>query len=365
MSGSIRIGTIAGIGIFVHWTFWVFFIFLAFTFWGRSADPWQAIEALLFILAVFGCVVLHELGHALAARQFGVETRDITLLPIGGVARLERIPEEPLQELWIAAAGPLVNVAIAAVLYFVQPKAAGQLAAEGLLAPESFWNSLMRVNIFLVLFNLLPAFPMDGGRILRAALAMRMSHWRATEVAASVGKVMAVLFALAGLFGNFMLLFIALFVYLGAEGESQLARMNNLLAGIPVRDGMITDFSVLRPEDTLKTAIEMLLAGSQQDFPVVADGQLVGMLSRNRLFQALQQGGQEHLVAEYMEPVCLTVSPFDALDAVVRDMQQHHCPTVPVVWQDRLVGLVTNDNVVELVTLRNIFLSRQESVKTT
>ncbi len=362
MSGSIRIGTIAGIGLYVHWTFVAFFLFLAYSFWNQSDDPRQAIAALGFVLAVFGCVVLHELGHALAARQFGVATRDITLLPIGGVARLERIPQEPLQELWIAIAGPLVNVVIAAVLFAVaKPPAPASWGASRLLEPNSFLHSLMRVNLFLVIFNLLPAFPMDGGRMLRAILALRMSHWRATEIAASVGKVMAVLFALVGLVSNPLLLFIALFVYLGAEGESQLARMNNLLGGIPVRDGMVTNFTVLRPDDTLKSAVESLLAGSQQDFPVVADGQLVGMLSRNRLFQALQQGGTDRLIGEYMEPVCLTATPFDALDTVVQQMQQTRCGIVPVLWQDQLVGLVTNDNVIELVTLRNIFLRRPAS----
>lgn len=362
MGGSIRIARVAGIGIYLHWTFIALFIFLAYTFWNQSREVSQVIAALAFIGAVFGCVVLHELGHALAARQFGVKTRDITLFPIGGVARLERIPREPLQELWIAVAGPLVNVVIAGVLYFVNPTATVLNSPHTYINPQSFLTSLMNVNMFLVVFNLLPAFPMDGGRMLRAILALFMSHWQATEIAASVGKFMAVVFGIAGLLFNPMLLFIALFVYLGAEGESQLSRTGSLLVGVPVRDGMMTDFKVLQPIETLASAADRLLAGSQQDFPVVDNGQVVGILWRSKLFQGLQQGGLDRLVREFMEPVCLTASPLDSLDVVVQKMRDAGCSTVPVLWDDQLVGLITNENVLELLTIRQILGTRQRAL---
>lgn len=362
MGGSIRIARVAGIGIYLHWTFIALFIFLAYTFWNQSREVSQVVAALAFVGAVFGCVVLHELGHALAAKQFGVKTRDITLFPIGGVARLERIPREPLQELWIAVAGPLVNVVIAGVLFFLNPSSEVLDSQSKFIDPRYFLTSLMNVNVFLVVFNLLPAFPMDGGRMLRAILALFMSHWQATEIAASVGKFMAVLFGIAGLLFNPMLLFIALFVYLGAEGESQLSRTGSLLVGVPVRDGMMTDFKVLQPLETLASAADRLLAGSQQDFPVVDNGHVVGILWRSKLFQGLQQGGLDRLVREFMEPVCLTASPLDSLDVVVQKMRDAGCSTVPVLWDDQLVGLVTNENVLELLTIRQILGTRQRAL---
>jgi Zn-dependent protease len=357
MGGSVRIARIAGIDVYLHWTFIAMFIFLGYTFWSKSQSVPGMLSALAFVASVFACVVLHELGHALAARQFGVPTRDITLYPIGGVARLERIPREPLQELWIAVAGPLVNLLIAAGLFFLLGGNI-DIGKRNYLDPQAFLASLLWVNLFLLGFNLIPAFPMDGGRVLRAFLAMGMSHWRATEIAASVGKSLAVVFGIVGLLVNPMLLFIALFVYLGAEGESQLSRISSLLTGVPVRDGMMTEFESLNPEQTLEFAVDRLLAGSQQDFPVLEDGRLVGILWRHKLFQGLQQGGLSHVVRQYMEPVCLTASPWDALDGVVQKMRDSGCSTVPVVWDDRLVGLVTNENVLELLQIRQILGER-------
>jgi Zn-dependent protease len=190
-----------------------------------AAGGGSAVGHVSLLLAAFGCVVLHELGHALTARQFGIGTRGITLLPIGGVASLERMPRQPLQELCIAVAGPLVNVAIAAALFFISAPLAA-FSATDLLVPGSLnWlNQLFWINAVLVLFNMLPAFPMDGGRVLRSVLAMVVSHVQATRIAAGVGKIMAVLFGLAGLFsGNLILVLVAVFVFLAGSAEARLA----------------------------------------------------------------------------------------------------------------------------------------------
>ncbi len=233
MKWSLKLGRVSGIPIQVHWTFLILIAWIVLIHASRGASTIQVIGGVLLVLAVFGCVVLHELGHALTAQRFGIRTRDITLLPIGGVARLERMPEDPKQELLVAVAGPAVNGVIAGLL-FVVLEVAGIIGpmAEVVVVGGNFFVQLMWINVILVLFNILPAFPMDGGRILRALLAYKMDFLRATQIAASVGQAMAMLFGLVGLiFGNPFLLFIAIFVYLGAGAEARHARVKRALEG--------------------------------------------------------------------------------------------------------------------------------------
>ncbi len=222
MSWSWKIARVAGIPIYIHWTFLILIAWLVYGHWSQGHDLATTVEGVGFVLSIFGCVVLHELGHALTARQFGVTTSDITLLPIGGVARLQRIPEHPSQELLVALAGPAVNVVIAGTLYLAGVRLNVDANQADVLLRAGFWPKLMLVNIFLVLFNLLPAFPMDGGRVLRALLAMRLEYSRATRIAASVGQMMAILFFFLGLPpGNPFLMLIAVFVWIGAEAEAR------------------------------------------------------------------------------------------------------------------------------------------------
>ena len=352
MRGSLSIGRIAGIDLYLHWTF-VLLLAGAFAFYLFGVGGLGvALAGVGLIVAVFACVVFHELGHALMARRFGVPTRDITLYPIGGVARLQRIPEHPKQELLIAIAGPAVNVVLAAVL-FVVVLVTGQslMPGAGLAAPaERFVPTLMWLNVLLVAFNLLPAFPMDGGRVLRALLAFRLDYVRATQIAASVGQGMAILFGLfAVLYFNPFLLFIALFVYLGAQQEASLAMMRTAIEGLPVRQAMITDFSPLHPWDTLDEAVRLLLAGAEQDFAVVDDGQVVGVLTRKYLLKALAEGDRTVRVQHVMARACEPVEEGEMLDRAFRHMQEQECALLPVVREGRLVGLLTAENVGELV----------------
>ena len=308
MSGSWRIGRIAGIHVYVHFTFLLLLGWVAISHYLAHGDLAEAMSGLAFILALFGIVVLHELGHALAARRYGIRTRDITLLPIGGVARLERMPEDPWQELVVAVAGPAVNVVLAAGIYLGSALGRGvgsigdSARVGGGLLDQLFW-----VNVSLVAFNALPAFPMDGGRVLRALLAMRLDYVRATQVAASIGQGMAVLFAFLGLFFNPFLIFIGLFVWLGAAQEASMVQMRSALAGIPVRRAMITEFQILRPDDTLDQAVEHIRSGLRQDFPVVEDGRLVGVLTRSDLTAALGRHGPGARVREIMRRDFVTV----------------------------------------------------------
>jgi len=353
MKWSTKIGTFAGIDVYVHTTFLILIGWVAFAHWRTGHTAAAAVEGVAFVLALFACVVLHEFGHALTARRFGIRTRDITLLPIGGLARLERMPDDPRQELWVALAGPAVNVVIAVALFAVLV-VTGTLAPLGTLnvASGSFFERLMLVNVSLVGFNMLPAFPMDGGRVLRAVLAIRMDYTRATQLAANIGQGMALLFGLLGLFFNPFLVFIALFVWIGAGQEAAMTQMKTALGGIPLESAMITDFRTLSPNDSLAHAVELLLAGAQQDFPVVDGDAVVGILTRADLFTALAREEQQSPVANVMRRHFLTADAADMIDVAFQRLQEHECHTIPVVRGGKLIGLLTMDNVGEFLRVQ-------------
>ncbi len=254
------------------------------------------------MLLLFACVVAHEFGHIFMARRFGVTTPTVTLLPIGGVAQLERIPEKPWEEFLVAIAGPAVNVVIATVLVLLLRRFARWRQSGGMNnSAIGMLDRLAVVNVFLVLFNLIPAFPMDGGRVLRAALASRLGYVRATEIAATIGQWVAFGLGFLGLFGNPLLIFIAIFVYLAAASEAQLVAVRAMSRGVPVRAAMITQFATLPPDATIDQAVETLLHTSQNEFPVVdGAGRPIGMLGRNDLIRALKQRGPDAVVSDAM-----------------------------------------------------------------
>jgi Zn-dependent protease len=349
-----KIGTFAGIDVFIHATFLLLIAWVGYSHWLEYESWAKVAEGILFILALFLSVVLHEYGHALTARRYGVKTRDITLYPIGGVARLERMPEKPIEELWVALMGPAVNVVIAAVLfgYLFLTNGFAPLT-ELTVASGSFVQRLMAVNISLVLFNLIPAFPMDGGRVLRALLAMRMDYVRATQVAASIGQGMAFLFGLVGLFGNPFLLFIAFFVWIGASQEASMVQMKNTIGGIPVTHAMQTRFETLSPTDQLERVVKLILAGSQQDFPVVEDGQFIGVLTRDDFIKALSQQGQSTPVAEVIRRNIPSVDSHEMVETALMRLQESGAKTLPVMHGGRFVGLVTSENITEFLMIRS------------
>lgn len=353
MKWSWKIARLAGIDVYVHATFLILLAWVGAAHWLKDHSLAAAATGILFILALFGCVVLHELGHALTARRFGVRTRNITLWPIGGIASLERIPDVPRQELAVAIAGPLVNLVIAGLLWGVlQVAGDGSALAAGDLGKASFLERLLAVNLFLALFNLLPAFPMDGGRVLRALLATRLSHVRATEIAAQVGQGMALLFGLLGLFWNPFLIFIAFFVYLGAYGEASVSQMQAAFRGIPVSRAMLTDFEVLGPRDSLARAVALTLAGTQVDFPVVDEtGAVLGVLRQTELLAGLAGQGPEAPVEGWMCRDFQSIDPNALLDGVFLQIQQNSCHTLPVVQGGRLVGLLTPQNLGEFIQI--------------
>lgn len=366
MSWSLKLGRVLGIPIYLHWTFLILVAWLVIAGTVENNDVVQGLAEAGFVLALFACVVLHEFGHALTARRFGVATSDITLLPIGGVARLERMPEKPSEELLVALAGPAVNLVIVILLLIFRVPFPAPADSSQELVHSGFWPKLLMVNVFLGAFNLLPAFPMDGGRVLRALLAMRLPYARATRLAANVGQMMAIGFGLLGLSGQApILLFIAIFVWIGAEAEARQVAERAALQGVSIRDAMITEFHTLEPGDTLGRAADLLLAGSQQDFPIAVDGdQVLHVLTRADLMTGLAQRGRDGLAREFALQQLPTVDVSASLSESMALLRTRTSPCFQVVDRGRVVGLLTLENVGELLMVRAALgETREESVE--
>ena len=349
---SWKLLTVAGIDVYVHATFLLLIAFVAMSDLVAGQGVPAMVRGTLLILAVFTTVVLHEFGHALTARRFGVRTRDITLLPIGGVARLEKMPDKPRQQLLVALAGPSVNLCIALMLFGLVRLLDGPAGVESFRhAGGPFLTQLMWINVSLAVFNLLPGYPMDGGRILRALLAMRMAPERATQTAARVGQGVAVIFGLVGLFVSPLLMVIAVFVWLGAKAEHSASKMKVALTGLSVRHGMITDFTTVSPTDPLSRAVNLTLAGFQQDFPVMDGPRAVGVLTHGDVLKGVAERGANATVEQAMQGAIETVSPSMALDGALMRLHQGECRVLIVVENEKVVGLLTVGNIGELLAL--------------
>jgi len=347
---SISLGRLAGTEVRIHITFFLLLAWLAASAGARGGQA-AAVDTLVFMLAVFACVLLHEYGHVLTARYFGIPTRDITLLPIGGVASIERMPEKPGQELLIALAGPAVNVVIAIMLLVLF---GADLSQERLAAAVDdhrldLASRLALVNIVLVVFNMIPAFPMDGGRVLRALLSFWLDRSRATRIAATIGQASAFGLGFLGLFGNPLLLFIALFVFLAARHEAYAVELDEATKGVGIRQATITAFATRDTQSTVGRAVETLLATSQREFPVTdAGGQLRGVLTRDGIIKALAATGPGTPVLEVMERDVPSVNWRAPLAEAVAALQASGRPLVGVVGDDgRVVGIVTLENLAE------------------
>jgi Zn-dependent protease len=350
-----KLGRFAGIDVYVHATFLLLLGWVGYSDWLEHRDLAETVNGILFILALFLCVVLHEYGHALTARKYGIKTRDITLYPIGGVARLERMPDKPIEELWVALMGPAVNLVIAAGLFALLFLTGGLTSLTGMtITSGSFLMRLMVVNITLVLFNLIPAFPMDGGRVLRAILALKMEYTQATQVAATIGQGFAFLMGFIGLFSNPFLLFIAFFVWIGASQEASMVMINHSVSGIPVTRAMLTDFKTLSPGDTLAQVVGLILAGSQHEFPVVdANGIVMGVLERDAFIAALSREGQSAPVVGVMRRDVPSVDSHDMIESALLRLQESGAKTLPVMHAGQFVGLITAENITEFLMIRS------------
>jgi Zn-dependent protease/CBS domain-containing protein len=356
MGWSIRLFSVAGTAVRIHLTFFLLLAFFALVGWRQGGAP-AAIDLVVFIALLFVCVVLHEFGHVFAARVYGIRTSDVTLLPIGGVASLERMPEKPGQEIVVALAGPAVNLAIAAVLAIGLGASfdLGQMAQLD-EARSSLVGRVAAANVVLCVFNLIPAFPMDGGRVLRALLAIPMGYTRATRVAATIGQGLAFAFGLLGLvFGNPLLVLVAVFIFLAASGEAGYVQAREYTRGYLAGHAMITAFKTLGPSAIADDAASLLLRTTQQEFPVVdGAGMLRGVLTRDALIKALQQRGGTTPVLEIMDRDIPTVPEKACLDNVFERLQRSATRLVGVVDPaGRLVGYITAENLSELIMIQS------------
>jgi stage IV sporulation protein FB len=354
MSWSLNIGNVAGTVIRIHITFILFlaWIFAASYATGGADAAWSG---LVFLLALFACVLLHEFGHIFVARAFGVTTPYVTLLPIGGVAQLERIPEKPSEEFLVAIAGPLVNVAIALLLVVVAgANLRAGAAADMNNAQISLVDRVAAVNIFLAVFNMIPAFPMDGGRVLRAALAAKLGYVRATGIAASIGQWVAFALGFIGLLYNPILIFIAIFVYLAAASEAHMVSLRAVSRGVPADAAAMTHIATLSPEAHIDEAVQTLLDTSQSEFPVL-DGarRPVGLLGRADIIRALKEKGPDARVKDAMSADLPQVSANRTLDEAVKVLQEKRAAAVAVVDRGGVfVGLITSETLGEMLMVR-------------
>lgn len=361
MKWSISFGKIAGIRVLMHWTFLLLLAWIVITEVNKGSTTTTVLLTVGYVLSIFLCVILHEFGHALTARRYGIETRKVTLLPIGGVASLERMPEKPKQELVVAVAGPAVNVVIAALLLLV-----GSFGVKDLFDPEkmesmanitadNFLYALCLINIILVAFNAIPAFPMDGGRVLRALLSFKMKRTKATNIAAKLGQVIGVVFVLLGFAGNFLLILIGLFVMAGAYSENMMVQQMAVLKGYKIRDAMMTNYTILHPDDTIKAAVDRLLAGAENNFVVASADNIKGVLTKEQLVEGLQKQNMETEVSAIMHAEVESFNINDDLsDAFIkfqRDKKRQRL--YPVMENGSMAGVIDKENLQEFLMTRS------------
>lgn len=356
MKASLNLGSIFGIKIIVHWTFFFLILWIVFDELKRGGTTESVLFNIAFVLAVFLCVVLHELGHALTAKHFGISTKKITLLPIGGMASLDRLPESPKQELLVVLAGPLVNIAIALLLFFVIPvhelfRLSFTETFETLMSfnLKNFLFYLFIVNLGLVLFNIIPAFPMDGGRILRALLAIKMDRVKATQIASSIGQIMAVVFLLIGLLYNPVLIFIALFIFLGAYGENQMVHHLALLKGHTVEEAMMINITTFKPDDSIDLVVNKIISGSENNFIVVENHKIQGLLYHKDI---IDNSNKNVLVKNIMNVNFKTVNVSDDLKETYILLTSEKNAFLPVVDHEKLAGAIDSINLNEYILLQ-------------
>ena len=355
MKLSLYLGNYKGIKVFIHWTFSLLLLWIVISNLRQGVPGNEILWTILFVLSIFLCVVLHEFGHALTARRYGIQTKDIVLYPIGGVARLEKLPEDPKQELKVAIAGPLVNVvlflALSIVLSF-QTLDLSQLE-ELTIGSDTFLIFLASANLVLAVFNLIPAFPMDGGRILRAFLAIRMPREKATAIAGGIGQFLAIFFIFFGLFSNPILVLIGLFIFLGAAAEVSHTQQESFLKGFKVKDALMTHFQILGYDAPLSKAVEKLLNSQATHFVVVKDDMAVGTISRNEIIKGLEISGNESPLEKFadLSPIKLEVDA--ALDEGWKNMLALNKKVAFVIENGRFLGILDQENISELILVKS------------
>lgn len=353
MKGALRLAKIKGIEVSIHWTFLLLILWIIIQNIRSGLAVNLVLWTLAFVMAIFVCVILHELGHALTARQFGIRTRDITLYPIGGVARLETMPRKPKEELLVSLAGPAVNLLIALVLLpFVDFNALASETALTQIGPENFLLAFSVVNIWLAVFNLVPAFPMDGGRVFRALLSFWMDRAVATRTAALLGQFIAIGFIFLGFYVNPFLIFIGLFIILGAQSESSFAQTEALMEGHTVLDLTMHDMPLVSPQTTVAQMVGEVLNSQKKNFVVWDGEQILGTVTQLDVIKALGERGESATVSDFMKTDVLYLSPSMPVNDAISKMQSGNRSIALVREGQQVIGMVDNDNLVEFILIQ-------------
>ena len=352
MFKSLRIGQLFNIPIFIHWSFLLLPVIVIYR--SSELEIVNIVWELGLVLALFACVLLHEFGHALSARRYGVKTLDIILSVIGGVARLTKLPEKPWQELIVAAAGPAVNVVIAAVIGLLLWLTGNfYLPYSAVIDGSNFLPILAFANVALVVFNLVPAFPMDGGRILRAGLAMKLSRLRATFIAMIVGQVLSVAFAAYGIYsGNYTLVFIAIFVFYGAATEYRGIKKEEALSNYKVRDAMKQQFHILQQSHAMDHAIQVLTNTGQQHFIVLNLMNLEGVLTHQNILKSISEKDTLSPISKYMTTDFIVMSPDDNIEDAYRLFQDNNYEIIPIIENGVVTGILDKGSLNEFLIIQ-------------
>lgn len=353
MRWAIRIGKIAGIDIYLHATFFLLLLLVAGQYWAQPNGWEHIIQAVVFTCLLFTIITFHEIVHALTARRFGIQTKDIVLLPIGGIARIMKMPNRPVQELLISITGPIFNIALAFLLFVIALLMRLDLQIRENWEASPLLIKLLYANLIIGIFNLIPAFPMDGGRVLRSILAFRTDYLRATEIATTVGQFIAFMFIAIGiLYQVIILVAIGIFVIIGAEYEYRVAKTTIPLSTTPIRYMMALHPQLLHPNEPLKQAIFYIMQGFQKDFPVVHGDEVVGVVTSDRIKRALMMWGEEIPIKEVMHTSFLVFSPDEEADKIFTKLSEASCKAAPIIEGGKLVGFVTLDNLIEYLLLK-------------
>ncbi len=352
---SIPLGSPFGIKISIHWTFGFLIAWIVLVSVNQGLEVYQILMQIVFVLTIFVCVVLHELGHSLMAIRLGGKVESITLLPIGGMANMSEMPEKPREEFLVSAAGPLVNVVIALLLMlymsWIHPVSPDDMEFEAITF-QNFPVMLLAANLFIVAFNLIPAFPMDGGRLFRSALAMKMSRLQATSIAKDIGQIFAIIFIIAGIFVNPFLIIIGIFVLLGAKGEHEMIKYQDILNQYTVEDVLKTDYQALDADETIGQAAEKLVHISDRGFVITSEGEFAGLLTKNDIIKGLNERGREIAVKEFMDSDVPSVRSSDSLFEVYKDMRRNQHEIVPVKAGDNFKGVLELENINEFLLIK-------------
>lgn len=356
MKWSLQIAKVSGIRIYIHWSFLLLIVWVLIGGLGGGSTMGHTLYMLAFVLVIFLCVVLHELGHALTAKRFKYITKDIILLPIGGMARMDQMPEDPKQELLVALAGPAVNLLIALLLYpFIYWFGKMPTFLSTLFSTkDTFLFDVFVANIMLALFNLIPAFPMDGGRVLRAILAMKMTRLQATRAAARTGQVIAIFFFFIGLFYNPILAIIAVFVFLMAQAETEYVLSHSILHGYTVKDVILHRYYQVESSAPIAEAVKLLLDVQAADFLVTENGAVAGVLEKDDIIKVLHEKGNNATVKDAMKSSVRYLSPGMPLEQAYRELQTSGVNIMPVSDNGTLAGIITLDNILEFIMVKEI-----------